>query len=281
MKKGILSVGLLFFLIGGVVQSEENTFSLGYDQLDQLIREKNGSVQSSIQLLDASRVRTDSFKRSFLPQISASLGSEVFYNGGMNQARLQPVDSLDLLMNLSRGGQDEQEEAIRQAQVGLALVQSHKVYATELMHAQQLYWDIVFSDEMISRTQDSLKQNAKSYDATKRRFQRGLLTQSDLMAFEIYKSRLEEAVESLNHEKKILVMKLQALLGLPETTVLFLTQQSLLHEHREDFLKEVLASDQAYEIQELIINEQILGFQIAKMTGKNKPSIDLFSTYTL
>jgi outer membrane protein TolC len=274
-------VWLLLFGLGGVLRAEDTTISLRYDQLNDFIREKNEYVQSSALSIASAKERTHFFQRSFSPQLSASLGSDAFYNQGMEDARFQPVANIGLSLNLSRGGQDKQEEAIRKAEVGLAEAQRDRIYATELAIAQGLYWDIAHADEMIRNARDILVFNSKNYASAKRRFNRGLLTPSDLQGFDIYKGQLQETIESFEHEKKILVIKLKGVLGLSEHITLVIPPQILPHTHDDPLLKEVLSAQFTPEIRELRLNESVLVFQRNKLLGKTAPSIDLFGAYTL
>lgn len=265
--------------MGGVIMAENHTGALRYEDMEQIIRENNKNVQSGTTTILAAKARTGSLLRSFSPLITASLGSEGFYNNGLQESRVQPIGSVDISMNLSRGGQDRQEELIRQAQASLTEANAQKTYTLAVMAAQLLYWDMSYLDEVIRNAQAILKYNVKSYSSAQRRLSRGLLTQSDLLGFEIYKGQLEEAIESAEHEKKILMIKLQTILGVSAPITLQIS--SLPHTHDETLILMPLSVSGLSTIQELNINKSILKLQQEKLMGKNRPSIDVFAGYTL
>jgi outer membrane protein TolC len=275
---GVTVVWLLLLSFGGVLTAD--TMSLTYEDLGSLIRAKNGSIQSSLTAIDHAKIRTDFLKRSFSPQLSAMIGSEGFYNKGIGESRVQPLGSLYMSVNIFRGGQDQQEESIRQNQVVLSEVQLKKAVALELMTAQWLYWELAYLDEVIRNEKDILSHNAKSYDSARLRFKRGLLPQSDVMGFLLYKGMLDEAIESAEHEKKIVMLHLLAILGLPDTTVVQFTT-TLPHHHDDTLIMDKISIETIPELQELQLTTKMAELQKSKLASKKKPSVDVFGSYTL
>ncbi len=273
-------IGIYLIGLGNGVLAGNATLNLKYDDLGPLILKQNGAVQSAALSISAAQARKDFVKRARGPQLSGTVAGLGFQSGGGDGVRFQPEGSLDFILPISRGVQDDVEEGIRQAQVGLAQVQLTRTVAEELSEAQDLYWELVYSDEMGRNLEETLGQNARSYASAKHRFKRGLLTQTDLLGFEIYKSQLEEGIESLHHEKKILLIRMNAVLGFSDGTVIGVSEKLLPHPH-DQIVKESLSLDRSIEIEELTLGETIVSLQTDKIRGKSHPVIDLFATDAL
>ncbi len=143
---------------------------------------------------------------------------------------------------------------------------------------QSLYWEVVYTDEMVRNLKALRTLISKSHESAKRRYQRGLLPQSDLMGFEIYRSQLDETIESILHEKHILMIKLKAALGVSESSSITLADTTLPHSH-DALLKTVLHPNQTAEMKSLGLIKEISNAQISQLTAKGGASIDAFGAY--
>ncbi len=271
---------LLLTIMGGVILAEPAPLSLSYDDLAPIISQKNTLIKSELHLIESEKAKTGHLKRSLLPRLSASAGTIGFYNGGIDDTKIQPIGSVDAVINLSRGGQDHTEDKIRNAQVDLTQALLQKTMASELNDAQKLYWDIVFTEEMNRSIEEVLTQTKRNFEATKRRFNRGLLTQSDLLAFTIYQNKLEEDIESNHHEKKILLIKLKAILGLSDTDLVDVTLEMIPHLD-DSVLTEAFSASQSIEMKEWEMHQKMEALQRQKLSQKNRPTIDIFGNYIL
>jgi outer membrane protein TolC len=273
-------LGLLLVAIGSGLQAQSGTILIQYDDLRRVVVGQNGYLQRDTFLIDAAEVRMGSRQRSQAPEVSASLGGEGFQTGGINGVHVQPVGSIEAIVPLYRGGLEDAEESIRGSELRLSKIQYNRTVAEQLAIVQTLYWDIVYTDEMVRNLQDVRSHNSKSYESAKRRYKRGLLPQSDLMGFEIYQSRLDENIESVQHEKKILMIKMKAELGISESASVKLAHVAIPHSH-DKLVTASLQVSQVAEIKALELNALILKSRVDQVAAKGSPSIDAFGTYAL
>jgi outer membrane protein TolC len=118
-KLPLCIAGCLFVMAGGI-WAANGSVSIKYDDLERMVLSRNGYVQQNLRLIDSAVARTGSLRRSHLPQISASVGGEGFQSGGVDGLRFQPIGSVDAVIPLYRGTENESEELIRRVNVNLA-----------------------------------------------------------------------------------------------------------------------------------------------------------------
>jgi|GEM_PF-5633120 len=276
---GVLMGGCVGFFGGGLLASNPVVIDLDYGDLKSYILEKNGQVKATQWEIDAANSRSQMTRRLRGGQLTASFGVDGIRSEELSNGRVQPVGSLDWEMPLYRGGQDAQE-AIEQTEVALAHLRREHAIADRLAKAQSAYWNIVYADEMIRNSQRILRQNIRSYQSAKRRFNRGLIPSSDLMVFEIYEDQLNEQVESFRHEKKIVSIRLKAILGLPETSTIRVTMSELPHVHSDTALVGQLP-ESTIGTREFELNLRRVELKRDLTVGKLSPSVDLIGKYGL
>ena len=265
-------------LTGGGLHAQEKIV-LNDNDLQRMVLSQNG-IQRDTLLVDAAKARTGFLQRSGEPRLSATLGGEGFQSGSTDTLRIQPVGRLDAVMPLYQNGHEAAEENIRKTDLRLSEIQRHQTMATQLATAQQLYWDIVYTDEMVQNLKEIRTHNQENYASAKRRYQRGLLPKSDLLAFEIYQSHLDTDIESLQHEKKIVMITLKAFLGVSESTHIRVADTRLPHSH-DGVATATIQASETTEIAALRVHAEKAAFKRDQSAAKSTPHIDAFGRYAL
>ena len=280
MKLLLISLLLIGIGFSTVWAAAQQPVTVTYASLNRLILNKNGAVLSAQANILTAKSRTGYLDRISAPQLSASLGTESFITGG-GGPYLHPFASADLSINLFQSESNIQEENIRQAQVTLSRVQSNSVYKTTLIQAQSLYWEIVQFSELMKKVRQVIALNDKTRNAANLRFQRGLLTRTDVLGFDLYKDVLEEKLESLSHERHILMMTFKSLLGLSDSTPVNLGHTKTPYTPNDTWLKSPITVKHHPEILELEVNKRITDLQKRKLEGETQPTAELFGTLAL
>src|SRR5687767_2995642 len=130
---------LHFFLLSGFLSiaasfARAEVIELKFEDLPQLLQERNQAVQGSQLSVQASQQRTGHLLRSFLPTLSLDAGGEHFQTGSY-PAKTEPYAFLETRINLFRGGRDRIEENVRMSQVIFAEAQAKKTLIEELTDA--------------------------------------------------------------------------------------------------------------------------------------------------
>ncbi len=277
MKRSWFFLSLLIF--PALIQAGEN-LALRYTEIETLLRQKNGAVQSSQTSIESANARTGFLARSFLPQVTLSAGGEAFRTAGTLTGS-QPFGSADLTINLFRGGRDANEDDPRRAQAEISKAQATHAFLLELTKAQSYYWDYVYFSELIVCHDEILKVNNKGLESAKRRLARGLLSRTDVVGFELHQGLITEQIETFIHEKKLSEISLKAALGLPETIDLTVDNLRIPHDHNDPMLTAELNADRHPELLEIRQNLRIAALQKDKLASTALPVIDLFGTYSL
>lgn len=277
--KQLLFVGAVVAFSGGLV-AKNKPIPIRYEALQHRVQQYNGYVKRDRYAVDAAIAKTGFLQRARSPEVLASVGGDAFQTGGLEGMRIQPVGRLEARLSLYNGGQETFEEVTRQSYVGFLRLQLSQTIAEQVAMVQDLYWDIVAGDERLRYLQVLQVHHAEGYASAQRRYKRGLISQSDVMAFELYRSRLDEDIESIQHEKKVLLIKFKSVLGISESAVLTLSHAVLPHEH-EALLKASLQTSQTTVVQALGVEAEMATLNLSKLVEKAQPSVDLFGAYTL
>ena len=126
--------------------------------------------------------------------------------------------------------------------------------------------------------EEEQKQNTKIRAQAERRAKSGVATRSDTLEFNIHNSELEEGIESLKHENKILKIGLLPLLGLTSEDELQF-QDDLLHEHDDAFIAKSFEGKSHPQVTS--INAEYEAYQLQKKSNKLwwTPSLDVYGGY--
>lgn len=227
-------VCLFLLIFGWSVTGQAETVMLRYEDLPQRVRESNGAVQSSRFSVEASERRTGSFERSFLPQVEVKGGAAYFKTGNHDRA-VQPYGGGEVSVNFFHGGRDRLEEDNRTAQVKAEQARAEKSYREELVTVRLLYWDLVYERERLKTLQTMASLNAENRGAANQRVEKGLTTTTEVLAFTLLGSQMEEEMASAKHEISLVQQALAARLGIaPGATIQ--TIASIPHEHDPSLL---------------------------------------------
>jgi outer membrane protein TolC len=264
---------MYFFLVWPML-----ILSSTYAESDGLLQ-NNLSIQSFGRAKDAEKVRTGFLGRSFLPYLTFEVGQEKFQTGRY-QSFSNPYGQLEARFNLFRGGRDALESGIRDHQAKIGTYNLDSAFREELNKVRKLQWQVIYNNELIKVIESEKRENALIKDQAIRRAKSGIATKSDTLEFTIHDSELEESLESLNHENKILKIALLPLLGLESEEALQF-KEPLVHDH-DDELLEMRHSSKSYP-QVARLNSEYEGFELQKKSVNRwwTPSLDLYGGYYL
>jgi outer membrane protein TolC len=274
----------IFFSLGLLGLIEQHTHAadvirLSVDDLPELVHEKNQNVAGSERLIESAQARTGHLVRSFLPSLRLDVGGETFQTGPY-ATWAQPYGGAELRLNLFRGGKDLLEEHARSAQVSASGGTAKQTLAGELAQARKLYWEIIYSREMVKTLGAAVDQNEKLLEMANRRIARGLSTETDRLEFQIHRSQLNEEIESLTHGVKLLQMSLSAVLGMTTDTE-FLTVESVPHVHDEALLGSTFDPSSHPEVTFLKASQEVARSQGSQASRWWMPSLDAYAGYSL
>jgi outer membrane protein TolC len=228
LTKSVLAIILaLFFGAAGLLRAEE--LRLTPENLSQLLQERHPALNASNRLVDAAKTRTGYWRRSFYPHVNALVGAER-YETGPYAVDSQPYGLADASVNLFRGGRDRLEEAQRRTQVRLAAADREVFLREELEKVRGLYWQLVAERERIYHIDALLAQGRRIRQAAERRVSKGLTTNTDVLAIDLYNRQLEEQKESAMHEAQLIYLTLAIPLNISSGAII-VTSSGIPHEH--------------------------------------------------
>ena len=239
----------------------------------------NLSIQSYDKANESAKVKTGYLGRSFLPSLTFELGQEKFQTGRY-KTYSNPYGMLEAKLNLFRGGRDNIESGIRDLQAQIGKYNLDSAGRDELNKVRKIQWQIVYNLELIKIVERERIENSKLKEQAIRRARSGIATSSDTLEFMIYNSQLEETIESLNHENKILKIGLLPLLGLDSSEGLSFSQ-SLEHEHDDIVMKKTYSSIKNPQVQTLNAEYESFNLQKKSINRYWAPTFDLYGGYYL
>lgn len=237
----------------------------------------NLAIQSLKKEQKASKTKEGHLGRSFLPELSLILGEEHF-DVESNSSRTEPYGFLEARLNLFRGGKDKLTSEIFQIQSRMASHKTDLATRDELNKVRKLQYQIISNNELIAILQREKEENSNIKSQASRRAGSGLTTQTDTLEFNIYDSELEESIESLKHENKILKIGLLPLLGIDSESELSFPE-SLEHQHDDILLTRNLAFDKHPNVARLKLENEIFSKEKSINNLYWAPSLDLYGGY--
>jgi outer membrane protein TolC len=239
----------------------------------------NLSIQGKTQAVEAEKVRQGYLGRSFVPSINLDLGQEQFQTGRYRNYT-HPYGALEARLNLFRGGRDRIESEIRDLSFKSAEHNRSAVFRQELNQVRKIKFLIIYNNELIRILEDEFQQNKKFQAQAERRGRSGVASRSDVLEFTIYNSELEEGIESLKHENKILKISLFPLLNVNSADELTFAP-GLVHEHDDQLMGKTFEAKKHPEI--VAKKNEYEGFKLKKQsTGLWwTPSLDIYGGYYL
>ncbi len=254
---------------------------LKYEDLPNLIRQKNEGVQASAEMVNANQVRTGFLKRSFFPQVEINGGAQHFKTRDFPQTT-QPFGGAGVSLNLYRGGRDQLAEEGRQAEVGIAKADQEMTFRQELLLARKLFWELAYQQEWVSAVKQVLQINSKSRGAAALLVSKGLTTDTDLLGFDLFQSQANEMIASANHDSEIIEDQLRTRLGMSPGTPIKISTP-IPHSHDEDLVNTDLSVATHPEVQVLreeIKKDRAIGKRFSRQWTPEIDAVGLYQLYT-
>lgn len=248
-------------------------------QLSERVNSSNLSVQGQGQAVESEKVRQGYLGRSFLPSLTLELGQEKFQTGRYRTFS-EPYGLLEARVNLFRGGRDKIEGNVRDLQARIAQNNQTTVVRDQLNKVRKLQWQIIYNNELLKILEAEQTQNSKIKSQAERRARSGVATRTDTLEFSIYNSELEEGIESLQHENKILKIGLLPLLGFESEGELTF-QNGILHEHDDELLSSSFKAEAQPQVMALTAEAESLDLQKRSSNLWWTPKVDVYGGYYL
>ncbi len=266
-------VCILFF---GTIDASGAERVILYNDLPALIKSRNENAQAAESNLKAQQERTGFLTRSFLPQFSASLGTEQFKTDSIPTVQKNNWQ-LKGRMNLFRGGQDRLENEIRKSNELRAQAEYGFEINHELKAARESYWKIVEVSQLITYQKEAIERNESFLYSSKKRAGAGVATSSDALQFELHRTLLNQSLKKLNIEDDLLKNRLAVSLGLDEHENIKV-QKDFPHPP-EKIQTEVLNLENNFEVQTLKTIEMGESLRKSQSSRWWLPKVDLYSGY--
>lgn len=155
-----------------------------FQDLKQLVENRNDKVQSAQREAEGSKSREGHFSRSFLPRIEAHAAQESFKTGTQDQ-KTQPEYGVEASVNLYNGGRDKMREKIFEARSERKEFEVKASVVGELGKARELFWTIVYHKNSLALFKEMLEINTRNLNAAERRIKSGVAADSDRLEFEM------------------------------------------------------------------------------------------------
>lgn len=276
--KFALLISVLFLLFGGVSSGTAATKELTFEELKVLLEKRNDRVKATQLEVEASKNRQGTLLRSFMPAVELYGGQESFKIGQQTQKN-QPTYGAEVKVNLFNGGRDQLQSEVRELTLAQKENQLTRVFSEELQKARVLFWEIMYSQEVIALIESTIRINDQNLASAQRRIRSGVATESDRFEFEMksvdLKRDLEEAKLKLANQKRDLAV----LLNLEENEEMRFPKR-LAHEHNfEDLLKH------SHKDHDFLFKEDELQAQVVSLSAKKQrrrwwPTVDAYVAYS-
>jgi outer membrane protein TolC len=264
-------------LLVALLSMEVKGAILKYEDLPSLIHQKNGAVEAAGQSIQAAESRTGHYTRSLLPHFDAFGGAEHFRTGPF-PTETQPYGGVELSLNVFRGGKDRLEEDHRKAQLSGARAEKDKVVREELAQIRNYYWELVFEREWLTSLRQMLKRTEDGAKAASRRKTRGLISDTDVLSFELYGQQLKEQIASAEHEIELIQIAIRPRLGWDDKAPVE-TPAVIPHDHDEVLLKAEATGHP--QIESLTARAESAGALARQNSRWWLPSVEVYGNYSL
>jgi len=259
--------------------SQAATISLEEGGLADRIRQNNGAVQAAERALEAIQNQSGYWRRSYYPALSAEAGGEAFRTGPY-ESQEQPFGGVNATLNLYRGGRDRLEDRRIESEIQRAQTAYEQTVAEQLLQARELFWTLVYQQELFRILQDALQENEGMLGSAKKRIQGGLATDTDRLEFEMNRTQLEQDRARVRMEGHRAERHLKAVLGLMEADTLQ-TPVAVPHEHDDAFSSIRWDPSSHRDIRVLDAQRRVTHLQRRDSLSWWKPSLDLYGDYSL
>lgn len=247
--------------------------------LSQKVSSGNLSIKGQSQTVESEKVKTGYLGRSFVPSLILEVGQERFQTGTYKQYN-NPYGMLEARLNLFRGGRDLIESDIRKLNLKISEFNQSMAFRHQLNKVRKIQWQIIYNTELVSILEAERDQNTKIKGQAERRARSGVATRSDTLEFTIYDSELEEGIESLNHENKILKIGLLPLLGVENEQELQFDNK-LSHQHDDAFVSSLFSANKHPAV--VSTKSEYEGYKLQKRASQLwwTPKVDIYAGHYL
>lgn len=248
---------------------------ISFEDLPKIVGEKNENFRAARLSIEAQEQRKGHFARSFLPQVSASIGEEDFkMSSGLNGR--QTNWRLGAFVNLYRGGRDFIDENIRSVQVDAAKIDSKRTFHQELQLARVAFWDVVAIDKLLLIRREELIKNKENIRSAKLRAGSGLTSKADANQFELYKMELEKRIKQLLHRADIGRNRLAIVLGISDHENLVINGDFRKQKPEETISLQV---ENQLDVRAIRNKARIDNLRANQAASWWHPEVDLFANY--
>ncbi len=278
----VLSAMFLNFFVMGLAPtwaSNSGGRRIKFEDLAQLVLEKNENVEAAKLHTKAQKDRTGRLGRSFLPQVSAVAGQEQFKTGS-DETENQEYWKVEASVNLYKGGRDNLEDKIRDSQLNLSKTVLTLEYQKELKEARLAYWKVMGLSIQIADRAEALKINESNLKSAKRRAGAGLTTTADAKQFELHKISLEREISKLKLERDLNLNQLAVALALDEHENIEL-EKEFPKVTEKDLELVQLSPDQHLTVKAQKDLEKIEQLKADQSSSWWQPKVDLYAGYGL
>lgn len=255
------------------------SFGMDDQLLSQKVSSRNLSVQGQSQAVESEKTKKGYLGRSFLPSLVLEVGQERFQTGHYKQFN-NPYGMLEARLNLFNGTRDLIESDSINLNAKIAEYNQTSTFRDQLNKVRKIQWQIIYNNELVNILEKERTQNSKIKSQAERRARSGVATRSDTLEFIIYDSELEEGIESLKHENKILKIGLLPLLGLENDQDLQFDVE-LQHQHDDLLLTKDFSSQTHPAV--LSVDAEYEGYNLQKRSNNLwwAPKVDIYGGYYL
>lgn len=249
------------------------------DDYLQRVSSNNLSILGQDKNIESEKVKTGFLGRSFLPSLIFEVGQEKFQTGRY-QTFSNPYGLVEARLNLFRGGRDLIESDLRNISARIAEHNRSAVVREQINKVRKIQWQIIYNYELIRILEDESKQNKIILGQAEKRGRSGVATRSDALEFNIYSSELEESIESLKHENKILKTGLLPLLNLSSIDEVHFAEK-LIHEHDDDLLAKPFYPGKHPQVESMRAEFETYELQKKSNNLWWTPNVDIYGGYYL
>jgi len=196
------------------------TFKLEEKDLPGLLETRNGNVLGGRATIQANQAELGYFRRSFLPRLQVSFGSE---NTDGTRAS-QTTNSYGYMsstasLNLFNGGRDFLKEKSRLAKVDRAQAELEGSKFGALTHVRILFWQMLYQKEVISILESAIRLNEQNLQSAFKKIKSNLATKTDEIDFNQTDIQLDQDLRKSKIELANNMREMAALLNHPPDTL--------------------------------------------------------------
>ncbi len=235
---------------------------------------RNLIFQSSKKEQDANEARRGHLGRSFLPELSLTIGDE-YLDVEDVPSKTQPYGYLEGKVNLYRAGKDQLKSEIIELQSSIGIAKSNLIQRELQKKIRRALIEITFNKELLSILSKEKQKNLSVKDQASQKANSGLTTSTDILEFSIYDSEIEEKMRNLEFHIDALESKLTLLYGTDDSPIEYSSKFEI--NQKQNFAQKKLNYDEHPEILTYTLENRV--FEKQRMIASNYwlPSVDLYA----